>query len=64
MFNGSQKTRFDESFNFHLLIGANLLPDSRRHTHALAVVPIRTRVEKMYCQILVFLENQDYQRIL
>ncbi|XP_011686436.1 PREDICTED: uncharacterized protein LOC105449132 [Wasmannia auropunctata] len=66
VFNGSQRTRFGESLNSHLLIGANLLPAladllQRWRWYQYALV---TDIEKMYRQILVFPRHRDYQRIL
>jgi len=65
IFNGSQRTRYGESLNIQLLIGANLLPRLanvlmywRWHRYALV-----TDIEKMYRQILVNPEDQKYQSI-
>ncbi|XP_018405184.1 PREDICTED: uncharacterized protein LOC108781644 [Cyphomyrmex costatus] len=66
VFNGSQRTRSGESLNSQLLTGVNLLPSladmlMRWRWHRYALV---TDIEKMYRQIRVLPEDQDYQRIL
>ncbi|XP_011859525.1 PREDICTED: uncharacterized protein LOC105557011 [Vollenhovia emeryi] len=65
VFNGSQRTTSGESLNSNLLTGANLLPNladvlMRWRWHRYALV---ADIEKTYRQILVALEDQDFQRI-
>jgi len=66
VFNGSTFTTAGDCLNRHLLVGSNLLPPLtdvllrwRRYRYCLT-----TDVEKMYCQVLVYTNDRDLQRIL
>lgn len=59
IFNGSQRTMSDESLNFNLLIGTNLLPLFSNVLMLYRYV-LMLDVKKMCLQICVFPEDQDY----